>query len=60
LRQGMKKAIQKEDVMVGDIIYIKNGMQLPADGIIIEATEVKADESVMTGEPEAITIDTME
>jgi len=28
--------------------------------MIIEATEVKADESVMTGEPEAINIDTVE
>jgi len=45
--------------MVGDIVIIKNGMQIPADGIVIEATEVKADESVMTGEPDAITIEEM-
>ena len=39
---------------MGDIIYIKGGMELPADGIILEAVDIKCDESVMTGEPDPV------
>lgn len=37
--------------MVGDIVILRNGMEIPADGIVIDAADLTTDESVMTGEP---------
>ena len=37
--------------MVGDIVFLRSGMELPADGIVIEAADLSADESALTGEP---------
>lgn len=36
--------------MVGDVIELTEGMEVPADGILIEASELTTDESAMTGE----------
>lgn len=36
--------------MVGDVIDLVEGMEVPADGILIEASELTTDESAMTGE----------
>jgi magnesium-transporting ATPase (P-type) len=35
--------------LVGDIVIVDNGMEIPSDGILIESSEVTADESAMTG-----------
>jgi len=37
-------------VMVGDIVILSEGMEIPADGIVIAASELTTDESAMTGE----------
>lgn len=37
-------------VLVGDIVNINEGMEIPADGLVIEANEITTDESAMTGE----------
>jgi len=36
--------------MVGDIIDLVEGMEIPADGIVLDASELSSDESAMTGE----------
>ena len=36
--------------MVGDIVELIEGMEIPADGIVLEASELSTDESAMTGE----------
>ena len=36
-------------MLVGDIVQIVEGMEIPADGIVIEAAELSCDESAMTG-----------
>ena len=46
--------------MVGDILFLKTGMQIPADGIILEASDLKIDASVMTGESEHIKVETFD
>ena len=43
-------SIPKQDVVVGDIVRLESGDEVPADGIIIEATQLRADESNFTGE----------
>lgn len=50
LRDGKEEIMHKENIVVGDIIKIKNGMDIPVDGICIEASGVMADESSLTGE----------
>jgi len=41
--------------MVGDLVDLVEGMEIPADGIVLEASELTADESAMTGETGKIT-----
>ena len=36
--------------MVGDVVVLQEGMEIPADGIVLEAAELTTDESAMTGE----------
>ena len=36
--------------MAGDIIYLTEGMVFPADGILLDSSELTVDESAMTGE----------
>lgn len=35
--------------MVGDVVIVDSGMEIPSDGILIESSEITADESAMTG-----------
>ena len=45
---------------MGDIILINYGMKIPVDGICIQANQLKADESAMTGESDHMGKDTVE
>ena len=45
-------SIPKMDVVVGDIVRIESGDQIPADGILLEANALRVDESIFTGEPD--------
>ena len=46
-------SIPKQDVVVGDIVRIESGDQIPADGTLLESNELLVDESAFTGEPSA-------
>jgi Ca2+-transporting ATPase len=37
---------------VGDLIKLETGMRIPGDCIIVDGTDLAADESALTGEPE--------
>lgn len=50
-RDGLLTSIHRDKVLVGDIIQLKSGMEIPADGLVLYAVDLKCDESVMTGEP---------
>lgn len=45
--------------MVGDLIILRSGMEMPADCLVLEASSLTADESVMTGEPDAVVKNTV-
>ena len=47
-------SIPKMDVVVGDVVRIESGDQIPADGRLLSANALRVDESVFTGEPEAV------
>lgn len=49
-RDGKEETMHKENIKVGDIVKIVNGMDIPVDGIAVEASGVLADESSLTGE----------
>ncbi len=42
--------IKKHDVVVGDIIKLESGDEIPADGELLESTSLRIDESNFTGE----------
>ena len=41
-------------LVVGDVVKIEEGMNVPCDGLVIKGNEVLTDESAMTGEPDNI------
>lgn len=45
--------IPKRDVVVGDILILNTGEEIPADAELLEATSLNVDESTLTGEPMA-------
>jgi len=49
VRKGIELEIPIEEVVVGDLLYIKPGEKIPVDGIIIEGRSA-VDESMLTGE----------
>lgn len=52
-RNGEWHQIAKREVVVGDIVRLETGMEIPADGTLIESTTLMVDESSLTGEPVA-------
>lgn len=53
LRGGMEKSISINNVVIGDVVILSSGMQVPADCEITEG-ECEADESLITGESDGI------
>lgn len=50
IRNNKEVIIQKEQLVVGDIILVKSGDIIPADARILELDEFLVDESILTGE----------
>ncbi len=51
LREGKVVEIPRREVVVGDIVLVETGDEVPADGQLFEATDLQVDESSLTGEP---------
>ena len=51
VRGGNIVEIVPKDIVVGDVIRVAVGDIIAADGILLEGTDVKMDESALTGEP---------
>jgi Ca2+-transporting ATPase len=49
-RDGEVREIPAEEVVVGDVVLIAAGDQVPADGRLVEAVALQIDESALTGE----------
>ena len=54
LRDAKIQKIKTSDIVVGDIIFIKTGNRIPADLRLITSTNLKCDESSLTGESESV------
>ncbi|MCR5076526.1 MAG: calcium-translocating P-type ATPase, PMCA-type [Prevotella sp.] len=51
IRNGNTTKIPKREVVVGDIVLLNTGSDIPADGELLEAISLHVDESSLTGEP---------
>ena len=52
-RQGRVTEIARKDVVVGDIVLVEVGDEVPADGLLVSCTDLQINESTLTGEPVA-------
>ncbi len=50
IREGKRKRIAGRDVVRGDLVLLSEGDRVPADARLIEASDLQADESLLTGE----------
>jgi len=50
LRDGEEKIINSSDLVPGDIMFIAEGVKIPADGTVVRASTLCVDESSLTGE----------
>lgn len=50
-RNGKVMEVPRRDVVVGDIILVETGDEVPADAVLVEAVNLQIDESSLTGEP---------
>jgi len=50
LRDGVEKIVKAEDLVVGDIVYVRKGSLIAADMRVIRAHDIKVDEKNVTGE----------
>lgn len=50
LRQGMRVTVPTEELVPGDILFLETGDLVPADARLITCTNLKAEESSLTGE----------
>ena len=56
VRDGRHKHISILDVVVGDVVSLKIGDQIPADGLFLHGYSLKVDESSMTGESDHVEV----
>lgn len=59
-RDGKEEKIHYDYIVVGDIIKIKAGMNIPVDGIVIKSSGVAINESAMTGESDELKKENMD
>ncbi len=50
LRDGHIMEIPRREVVVGDVVIVETGDEIPADGELLDATDLQVDESSLTGE----------
>ena len=51
IRNGRIQEIPRKDIVVGDIVVLETGEEIPADGELVEAISLQVNESNLTGEP---------
>ncbi len=54
IRDGKETEIVSVNLVPGDLMIIREGVKIPADGIIIKCNDIIIDESTLTGEAEGV------
>ena len=50
-RDGRIQQVSRKDIVVGDIVLLGTGDEIPADGVLVESASLQVNESTLTGEP---------
>ncbi|HZW51833.1 MAG TPA: cation-transporting P-type ATPase, partial [Rudaea sp.] len=50
IRDSVRKRIAGREVVRGDLVVLSEGDRVPADAVLLQATDLQADESLLTGE----------
>lgn len=51
IRNGRIQEVPRKDIVVGDIVLLETGEEIPADGELLESISMQVNESNLTGEP---------
>ncbi|MCK6513266.1 HAD-IC family P-type ATPase [Myxococcota bacterium] len=54
VREGSAQDIAMDDIVAGDVVWVKRGDQVPVDGEVLASRHCEVDESLLTGESEYI------
>lgn len=54
LRDGALLQIHREQIVLDDVVELRRGDQIPADGIVISSRGLDVDESILTGEADPV------
>ncbi len=54
MRDGLYGTVPKKDLVVGDLVILETGEEVPADGELVEAVSFRVDESSLTGESKPV------
>ncbi|PPQ35260.1 cation-translocating P-type ATPase [Rhodopila globiformis] len=50
IRDGHRQPVPAASLVAGDVILVEEGSRVPADALLLDATHLEADESLLTGE----------
>ncbi|GER24876.1 calcium-transporting ATPase [Striga asiatica] len=56
MRDGRRQTISIFEVVVGEVVFLKIGDQIPADGLFVDGHSFRVDESSMTGESDHVEV----
>ncbi|KAM7527232.1 hypothetical protein LguiB_030642 [Lonicera macranthoides] len=59
LREGRRQKVSIFDIVVGDIVCLTTGDQIPADGLFLDGHSLQVDESSMTGESDQLEVNAL-
>ncbi|NUL45720.1 HAD-IC family P-type ATPase [Cellulosimicrobium funkei] len=54
LRDGTERPVRLEEIVLDDAVVLRRGDQVPADGVVLTADGLDIDESLLTGEADAV------
>ena len=54
IRNGEEKKINPEELVLDDLLYLKQGDSLYVDALLVKSNNLEADESIITGESDSI------
>ena len=51
MREGKVQEVSRKEIVVGDIVMLNTGDEVPADGVLLQSQSLQINESTLTGEP---------